>query len=77
MDWFPIVAGTFKVLALGIGMFFAVKWHYDQAQKQKRMDKREVLRAAAKVTVIFVLSLLALGLLTFFLIRELGLDFNL
>lgn len=77
MDWFPIVAGTFKVLALGIGMFFAVKWHYDQAQKQKRLDKREVLRAAAKVTVIFVLSLLALGLLTFFLIRELGLDFNL
>jgi hypothetical protein len=73
MDWFPIVAATFKVLVLGTGMFFAVKWHYDQGQKVKQMDKRAVLRAAGKVTAIFVLSLLGLGLLTFFLIRMLGL----
>lgn len=76
MDWFPIVAGTFKVVALGIGMFFAVKWHYDQAQKKKVMEKHEVLRAAGKIAALFVISLLALGFLTFFLARKLGLDLN-
>jgi len=30
MDWVPIVFITFKVLALGTGMFFAIKWHYDR-----------------------------------------------
>ena len=77
MDWFPIVAGTFKVVALGIGMFFAIKWHYDQGKKKKAMDRRALLGAAGKVAAIFVLSLLALGLFTFFLIRKLGLDFSL
>jgi hypothetical protein len=73
MDWFPIVFGTFKVVALGTGMFFAVKWHYDQGKKKKQMDKRAVLRAGGKVAAIFVLSLLGLGLLTFVLIRMLDL----
>ncbi|MCC2956056.1 hypothetical protein LK542_10565 [Massilia sp. IC2-477] len=76
MDWFPIVFGTFKVVALSIGMFFAVKWHYDQGQKNtdKKMDKRAVLVATGKLTALFMLALLALGLLTFFLARHLGLD---
>jgi hypothetical protein len=74
MDWFPIVFGTFKVLALGTGMFFAVKWHYDQGTKGKKRDKRAVLRAGGKVVAVFVLSLLGLGLFTFVLIRMLGLD---
>ena len=79
MDWFPIVAGTFKVLALGTGMFFAIKWHYDQGKKEqdKEKEKRAVLRAAGKVAAIFVLSLLGLGLLTFFLISKLSLDLTL
>ena len=76
MDWFPLVAGTFKLLALGIGMFFAIKWHYDQGKKEKEMHKREVLRAAGKVAAVFMLSLLGLGLLTYLLIRKLGLDFS-
>jgi hypothetical protein len=76
MDWFPIVAGTFKVLALCIGMFFAVKWHYDQGKKGKVTDQRAVLRAAGKVAAVFLLSLLGLGLFTFFLIRKLGLDWT-
>ena len=76
MDWFPIVAGTFKVLALGTGMFFAIKWHYDQGKKEqdKEKEKRAVLRAAGKVAAVFVLSLMGLGLVTFFLIRGLSLD---
>ena len=78
MDWFPIVAGTFKVLALGTGMFFAIKWHYDQGKKEqdKEMEKRAVLLAAAKVAAVFLLSLLCLMLLTFALARKLGLDLS-
>jgi hypothetical protein len=72
MDWIPIVFVTFKVLVLGTCMFFAIKWHYDQGKKEK--EKRAVLRAAGKVAAVFVLSLLGLGLVTFFLARRLGLD---
>jgi hypothetical protein len=71
MDWIPIVFVTFKVLVLGTGMFFAIKWHYDQG---KKMDKRAVLRAGGKVAAIFMLSLLGLVLVTFAFARMLGLD---
>jgi hypothetical protein len=57
-------------------MFFAIKWHYDQGQKEKEMDKRAVLRAGGKVAAVFVLSLLGLGLVTFTLGRMLGLDLS-
>lgn len=77
IDWFPIVAGTFKVLALGTGMFFAIKWHYDQGKKGKEKERRAVLRTAGKVAAVFVLLLLVLVLGTFFLSRKLGLDLNL
>lgn len=74
MDWFPVVALTFKVLVLGIGMFFAIKWHYDQGKKEKATERRAVLRAAGKVAAVFVLSLLGLVLVTFALAKRLGLD---
>ena len=76
MDWIPIVFVTFKFLVLGTGMFFAVKWHYDQGKKDKdkKKEMRAVLRAGGKVAALFVLSLLGLGLLTFVLIRTLGMD---
>ena len=75
MDWIPVVFVTFKFLVLGTGMFFAIKWHYDQGKKEmdKEMEKRAVLRAGGKVAAVFVLSLLGLGLFTFVLIRMLGL----
>jgi len=74
MEWIPVVLVTFKFLVLGTGMFFAVKWHYDQGKKHpdKKKEQRAVLRAAGKVAAVFVLSLLVLGLITFFLVR--GLD---
>lgn len=75
MNWIPIVLVTFKVLVLGTGMFFAIKWHYDQGKKGK--GKRAVLRAGGKVAAVFVLSLLGLGLATFVLARMLGLDLTL
>jgi hypothetical protein len=74
IDWIPIVFVTFKVLVLGTGMFFAIKWHYDQGKKGKEKEKRAVLRAAGKVAAVFVLSLLGMVLLTFVLARKLGLD---
>jgi hypothetical protein len=72
IDWIPIVFVTFKFLVLGTGMFFAIKWHYDQGKKED--EKRAVLRASGKVAAVFVLSLLGLGLVTFVLIRMLGMD---
>lgn len=34
-DLFPIVFLSFKLVVFGIGMFFAIKWHYDQDKKKK------------------------------------------
>ncbi|MCC9624683.1 hypothetical protein LPB41_23620 [Thalassospira sp. MA62] len=73
MDWVPIAFGTFKVVAFGTAMFFAIKWHYDQGEKR---DTRTLLRVAAKVLVIFALVLLCLGGLIFFLSNMLGLSLN-
>ncbi|MBN8953455.1 MULTISPECIES: hypothetical protein [unclassified Rhizobium] len=33
-DWFPLVFFPLKVLVLGTGMFFAIKWHRDQEKKK-------------------------------------------
>ncbi|OYO25739.1 hypothetical protein [Janthinobacterium sp. PC23-8] len=71
MDWIPVVFVTFKALVLGTGMFFAIKWHYDQGKKKGR---RAVLRSSGKVVAVFVLSLLALGLVTFLLVSRLGME---
>jgi hypothetical protein len=73
MDWVPIVFVTFKVLALGTAMFFAIKWHYDQGEKGER---RAVLRSGGKMAAVFVLALLGVGLVAFILSRMLGLDLS-
>jgi len=74
MDWIPIVFVIFKFLVLGTGMFFAIKWHYDQGKKGRLDERRAVLRAGGKVAAGFVLALLGLGIVTFLLIRMLGMD---
>jgi hypothetical protein len=74
MEWIPVVFVTFKALVLGIGMFFAIKWHYDQGKKGKLDERRAVLRAAGKVAAIFVVALVALGVFTYFLLRMVGWD---
>lgn len=76
MDWFPIVFGTFKGLVLITGMFFAVKWHYDQGRKGKVREMRAVLRAAGMVTAVFMLALVGLVVVTFALGRTLGMDLS-
>ena len=71
MDWVPVVFVIFKVLALGIAMFFAIKWHYDRGEKG---DRKAVLRTGAKMSAVFVLALVAVGLVAFVLSSRLGLD---
>jgi hypothetical protein len=74
MEWIPIVFVVFKVLVLGTGMFFAVKWHYDQGKKGRKTEneRRAVLRAGGKAAALFVLSLAVVGLATFALVKLLG-----
>ncbi|ATD63273.1 hypothetical protein AKG95_02740 [Janthinobacterium lividum] len=78
IDWTPIVLVTFKALVLGTGMFFAIKWHYDQGKKDqdKAKQNRAVLRASGKVVAVFMLLLLALGIVTFFVVRMAGLEMS-
>lgn len=76
MEWFPIVFFTFKALVLGTGMYFAIKWHYDQGKKENGMDRRRLVIGVAKVVLIFVVLLAVLGYLTLLLVRKLGLDWT-
>ena len=78
MDWVPAVFIVFKVLVLGTGMFFAIKWHYDQGRKVKGKEKLSaVLREGGKVALVFTLLLVTLLFLTFALGRKLGLNLTL
>ncbi|WPB55382.1 hypothetical protein [Xylophilus sp. GOD-11R] len=75
MDWVPLVFVTFKLLVLGTGMFFAIKWHYDKGTKWK--EARAMLLVSGKVIGIFAVMLIGLLLLTFGIGRMLGLDLTL
>ncbi|SFA74229.1 hypothetical protein SAMN03159496_00101 [Rhizobium sp. NFR07] len=74
MDWVPVVFVTFKVLALGVAMFFAIKWHFDQSDKGER---RAVLRTGGNMVAVFALALIGVGLFAFGLSSWLGLDLSL
>lgn len=75
MEWVPTVFIAFKVSVLAIGMFFAVKWHYDKAKREQGAESsRALLIRTVKVTVGFVLLVAALVALTFWLGTWLGLD---
>lgn len=45
MNWVPIVFIVFKVAVFGTGMFFAIKWHYDQGKKAKNEAGRSPMPA--------------------------------
>ena len=79
MDWVPVVFVTFKLLVLGTGMYFAIKWHYDQGSKaaDKRLERRAVLRATGMAGGVFLLGLLCVGLLTYSLSTMLGVNLTL
>jgi hypothetical protein len=58
-------------------MFFAVKWHYDQARMGKKTDVRAVLRAGSMAAAGFVLALAVVLFATFAFARKLGMDLSL
>lgn len=74
MDLFPIVFGTFKVVALAVGMYFAIKWHYDQGRKANA--PRVGVMIVGKVAALFLLVLFGLGFATFTLAKKLGMDLS-
>lgn len=74
MELTPIAFGTFKVLALGIGMYYAIKWHYDQGGKEERIA---VLRTGGLMAAAFLTLLLIVGTIAFALSSILGLDLSL
>jgi hypothetical protein len=79
MDWVPIAFIIFKALVFGTGMFFAIKWHYDQGKLGRAIEKRAVLRVAGNVAlfaVLFSIALSALLFVTFALSKKLGLDLS-
>lgn len=78
MEWIPATFIAFKALVLGIGMYFAIKWHYDQGKKKEDVaqERRAVVRAGGKAIAIFVCVLLVVGGVTFFFVKMLGLNLN-
>ena len=53
MEWFeyfPIVMLPLKLLVVGIGMYYSIKWHYDQGKLKRAQDekRKEQMAAAAK-----------------------------
>jgi hypothetical protein len=40
MEWIPVVLVTFKLLVFGIGMFLAIKWHYDKEKQHKKENDK-------------------------------------
>lgn len=76
MDWVPIVFITFKALALGTAMFFAIKWHYDRGTSSKPTNiPRVALEVACYVLIVAVVYSLVYGLLHYLGLLPDGLDF--
>lgn len=73
MDWVPIAFGTFKGVALCVAMFLAIKWHYDQGEKG---DRKALLRSIVKMSALLILAAIVVALVTFALVRWLGLDMS-
>lgn len=76
MDWVPIVFVTFKILALGTGMFFAIKWHYDQRNSPRPTDVVKVLlEGAGYILAVLMVFALIYGILHYLGLLPAGLDF--
>ena len=74
MEWIPVFLILFKIVILGTGMMFAIKWHYDQ---DKKAQKSGVISAVGKIAAVLVVSLAGLLFATFALAGRIGLDLTL
>ncbi|UPG92180.1 hypothetical protein L2Y96_10555 [Luteibacter aegosomaticola] len=72
MDWVPVLFITFKVIVFGIGMFLAIKWHYDQGKLGRQVERRAVMRMAGLWAAIFLPLLAGLLWVTFYVCNKLG-----
>jgi len=77
MEWVPIVFITFKVLALGTGMFFAIKWHHDQRTSSNPTNVIKVMfECACYLLVVVIVFALIYGLLDYLDLLPAGLGFD-
>ena len=74
MNSIPISFIIFKVLVLSVGMYLAVKWHYDRGQKDKNKKTAAVVLTSIKVGAAFVASAFLMLFLTFQFGNWMGLD---
>ena len=74
MNSIPISFVIFKILVLSVGMYLAVKWHYDRGQKDKRQKTAAVVKTSIKVGAAFVASAFLMVFLTFEICNWMGLD---
>lgn len=40
-DLFPIVFFPFKIIVLGVGMYYAIKWHHDREKEEKAKAEKQ------------------------------------
>ena len=74
MNAIPLTFVIFKVLVLGVGMFLAVKWHFDRGQKEKNQKTVAVVLTSIKVGAAFVAAAFLILFLTFEIGTKMGLD---
>ena len=74
MNSIPISFIIFKVLVLSVGMYLAVKWHYDRGQKDKNKKTAAVVLTSIKVGAAFVAAAFLMLFLTFEFCNRMGLD---
>ena len=62
-NFFPYFAGAFKLIVLGIGAYFAIKWHFDEERRVREaegvvFDKPSFMRKLAMMLALPVLLVL-------------------
>ncbi|MDE1916424.1 MAG: hypothetical protein KGJ57_21005 [Sphingomonadales bacterium] len=60
MEWIPVVFLTFKAVVLFTGMYFAIKWHYDQDSKRKNETIRPEMRVFAAMIIALTIALIGI-----------------
>ena len=45
MDWIPIVLITFKLLVIGVAMYFSIKSHREKAKEEQEEERQRQNRA--------------------------------
>ena len=74
MNSIPISFVIFKVLVLSVGIYLAVKWHYDRGQKEENQKTAAVVLTSLKVGAAFVASAFLMLFLTVKFCNWMGLD---